>query len=268
MRKDYIATVAPSDHETQFVEDYWTQVWEREGGPKGAIERIPMKDEYRLMAPHLSKFPKGARILDGGCGLGDWVMALSRMGYDAVGMDLSRRTVEQLQGRFPGVTFIAGDIRATEFVSDSFDAYFSWGVFEHFESGPQGCLREAWRILKPGGMLFISVPLDNLRHALLGSLGKLKPADAGSSRFYQYRFTRGELAKEINMAGFDLVSIHPIHKRQGVLRSLHHELGFPYDWLLTKGLSAVIAPFVPGSFIAHMVLAVAHKPESGVTHGG
>jgi SAM-dependent methyltransferase len=261
MRKDYIATVGPSDHETQFVEDYWTQVWEREGGPKGAIERIPEKDEYRIMAPHLSKLPKGARILDGGCGLGDWVLALSRMGYDVVGMDLSRRTVEQLQGRFPDASFIAGDIRSSGFAGDSFEAYFSWGVFEHFESGPQDCLREAWRILKPGGMLFISVPLDNLRHSLLGSLGKPKPADAGSSRFYQYRFTRGELAKEIDMAGFDLVSIHPIHKRQGVLRSLHHEFGMRFDWFVTKGFATVIAPLIPGWAIAHMVLAVARKRE-------
>ncbi len=267
MRKDYIADVASADHETKFVEDYWTQVWEREGGPKGAIERIPVKDEYRLMAPHLSKLPKGARILDGGCGLGDWTMAFAREGFSVVGLDLSRKTVEQLQTRFPETEFMSGDIRQTGFSDDSFDAYFSWGVFEHFESGPQDCLREAWRILKPGGLLFISVPLDNLRHALLGTFARPQTISRGA-RFYQYRFTRAELARELAIGGFDVCEVRCIHKRQGVLRSLHHELGFPYDWLLTKGLSAVIAPFVPGSFIAHMVLAVARKPESDVTHGG
>jgi len=63
------------------------------------------------------------------------------------------------------------------------------------------------------------------------------------------------------MAGFDLVSIHPIHKRQGVLRSLHHECGMSYDWFLTKVLATVLAPVIPGRVIAHMSLAVARKHD-------
>ena len=51
-----------------------------------------------------------------------------------------------------------------------------------------------------------------------------------------------------------------IHKRQGVLRALHHTLGMSYDWFITRALSAVIAPFIPGVVIAHMILAVARKP--------
>jgi ubiquinone/menaquinone biosynthesis C-methylase UbiE len=167
MRKDYIAAEEPADHETEFVEKYWTGVWEQEGGPQGLINRIPRKDEYRVMAPYMANLPKGARVLDGGCGLGDWVLAFQREGFSVVGLDLSRKTVEQLKARFPETEFMAGDIRETGFPDGSFDAYFSWGVIEHFESGPQDCLREAWRILKPGGLLFISVPMDNLRHALL-----------------------------------------------------------------------------------------------------
>jgi 2-polyprenyl-3-methyl-5-hydroxy-6-metoxy-1,4-benzoquinol methylase len=267
MRKDYIAAAEPADHETEFVEKYWTTVWENEGGPQGQLGRIPQKEEFRAMVRYLAKFPKGARILDGGCGLGDWTLYLARQGFSVAGLDLSRKTVEQLKVRFPETEFMSGDIRQTGFSDDSFDAYFSWGVFEHFESGPQDCLREAWRILKPGGLLFISVPLDNLRHALLGAFARPQIISS-EARFYQYRFTRAELARELAIGGFDVCEVRCIHKRQGVLRSLHHELGFPYDWLLTKGLSAVIAPFVPGSFIAHMVLAVARKPESGVTHGG
>jgi SAM-dependent methyltransferase len=258
MRKDYLATSDAHGDETAFVEDYWTRVWEREGGPKGAMERIPKKDEYRIMAPYLDSLAPGARILDGGCGLGDWVLALTKRGFSVVGMDISRQTVSQLQERFPETPFVAGDIRATAFADGEFDVYYSWGVFEHFEAGPQDCLKEAWRILKPGGLLFISVPLDNLRQAVLGSLANASEAKA-NMRFYQYRFTRAELGREIGMAGFELADIHPIHKRQGVLRSLHHELGLRYEWFLTKALSALVAPVIPGWAIAHMTLAVARK---------
>lgn len=85
MRKDYIAATEPADHETEFVEKYWTKVWEKEGGPQEQVDRIPRKDEYRVMASHMSKLPKGARVLDAGCGLGDWTLHFAREGFSVVG---------------------------------------------------------------------------------------------------------------------------------------------------------------------------------------
>lgn len=259
MLKDYIAYNDEHHNEDTFVEEYWTQVWVNEGGPKGKIEHIGRQEEYKIMSPHLKKMPEKARILDGGSGLGDWVLYLQSQNFDAIGIDISRRTVDQLTERFPDAGFVVGDIRDTNFDTDSFDAYFSWGVFEHFESGPQDCIKEALRVLKPGGMLFMSVPQDNVRQSLRSVFGKPK-AHQDNERFYQYRFTRAELARELTMGGFELESFHPIHKRQGVLRSLHHEFGLPYHWLFTRALSFALAPFVPGSWFAHMVLAVARKP--------
>lgn len=261
MRKDYVSIEGQSGDETAFVEEYWTRVWDREGGPKGAIGRIPSKDEYRVIAPYLKALPSGAKILDGGCGLGDWVLALAGQGFDVTGLDLSRKTVARLQALFPQARFMAGDVRSTGYPDGEVDAYYSWGVFEHFENGLQDCVREAFRILKPGGMLFVSVPLDNLRHAVLGNFARPQATGSGM-RFYQWRLTRAELAREMAIGGFDVLEVRPIHKRQGVLRSLHHEMGLPYDWLLTKGLSVLLAPLIPSSFIAHMVLAVARKPLS------
>ncbi len=260
LRKDYLtdSSTANSD-ESAFVEEFWTRVWERQGGPQVSPITLSRKDEYRVIAPHLCSLPAGARIMDGGCGLGEWVMALANMGYDVVGMDISRRTVEQLRSIFPESGFVHGDIRKTGYPDDSFDAYYSWGVFEHFEAGPGDCVREALRILKPGGLLFISVPLDNLRQSVRGCFAKPQPGAAGD-RFYQYRFTRAELARELSMAGFELAGFHPLHKRQGVLRSLHHEFGLPYEWFLTRGLSVALSPFSPGWWVAHMMLAVARKP--------
>lgn len=260
MRKDYMTIADSGVDETSFVADYWTKVWEREGGPKAQVDKIPGKIEYKIMKPYLDGLEKPARILDGGCGLGNWTAKLTEEGFSVVGLDLSEKTVAQLEDLFPDCEFQVGDIRQTGAPDNSFDAYFSWGVFEHFENGPQECIAEALRVLKPGGYLFMSTPLDNLRHALLSTFGHAKPHH-GETRFYQYRFTRAELATELSKGGFEVVKMHPIHKRQGVLRSLHHEFKLPYEWFLTKGLSVVLAPITPGSMIAHMVLAIARKPQ-------
>lgn len=259
MRKDFIIDQDGCTTEDAFVETYWTKVWEREGGPQGQVSKVPRQPEFKAMRPHLARLPAGARILDGGCGLGDWTLYFGSLGFSPVGMDISRHTVEQLRQRFPDTEFVAGDIRNTGFPDESFNAIFSWGVFEHFEDGQQSCIREAFRLLKPGGMLFVTVPYDNLRQALRGTLGGWKAETTQAPRrFYQYRLTAGELTRELTAGGFTVVDSRPIHKRQGVQRFLHHELGLPYGQV-TRALGVALAPFVPGWLIAHMLFAAARK---------
>ena len=269
MRKDFIeAGPAQDESEISFVERHWTAVWEREGGPKAAIDRIPRKAEYRVMRPYLDSLSPGARLLDGGCGLGDWSVYLTRRGHPTLGLDISRNTVAQLKDLFPDAEFAVGDIRETGLPDASFAGYFSWGTFEHFEEGLDRCIAEAYRVLRPGGYLFISVPFDNLRHALRAACDWRRRSEprSGSERFYQWRLNRGELREQLARGGFEVLDIRPIHKRQGILRSLHHEFGLPYEWLTTKGLSVLLTPIVPGGLVAHMLMAVARRPDHDHGH--
>jgi SAM-dependent methyltransferase len=271
MRKDYtIDTLTADGDEISFVEEYWSQVWKQEGGPTGAVGKVPRHQEFRIMRPYLGELPAGARLLDGGCGLGDWTLYFDRNGFSTLGLDISRETVAQLQARFPEAEFAVGDIRAIDFPDASFDGYFSWGTFEHFEEGLGRCVDEAYRILKPGGYLFITVPFDNLRHMLRAAFGgtRGKPAKHDHLRFYQWRLTRRELRDELSQRGFEVLDTRPIHNRQGVLRSLHHTFGLPYEWLLTKGLSVLLSPILPRTVFAHMIMAVARKPRTDLAEEG
>ena len=73
---------------------------------------VLFRPEYRVMAPYLRQLPPSARMLDGGCGLGEWTVNLSRLGYRVLGLDISEETVTLLWNS-RGTTFATPDNRVT-----------------------------------------------------------------------------------------------------------------------------------------------------------
>lgn len=269
MRKDYVP-VSDEIHavdETAFVEQFWTNNW-KENAQAHDVSSLAEREEYKLMRPFVERLPKGSRILDGGCGLGEWTVFFGQQGLDAVGIDLSVETVAKLRERFPSLQFAHGDIRKTGFESGAFEACFAWGTFEHFETGLGDCLNEVHRILKPGGLLFMTVPFHNWRHTLRDA-GRLERWDRGYTpgrgyakphRFYQWRFTRPELQRELELRGFQTHLVTPVGKAAGVGRWLQWDLP-----LFTKGSRAyavarrAMSLVMPASYVSHMLLAVAER---------
>ncbi|MBQ6273960.1 MAG: methyltransferase domain-containing protein [Oscillospiraceae bacterium] len=93
----------------------------------------------------LAALPPGARVLDLGAGAGETVALLRALGCEARGIDLAPRSplVER------------GDLLRTGLPAGSFDAVLSQCAF--FLSGDQpAALREAARLLAPGGRLLLS----------------------------------------------------------------------------------------------------------------
>lgn len=265
MRRDDRAYDESEGHdEIAAIEAQWTGYWEALGGPQGRADRIPRKAEFKIMWPYLSKLPRGSRVLDGGCGLGDWVVWLTRAGYPTIGLDVSRLTIGKLKQMFPDMEFAVGDIRETGFPDGAFDAYFSWGTFEHFEEGFDRVVGEAFRVLKPGGWLFTSMPFVNLRHALRDTLMEpwRLPPQTTRTRFYQWRLTRGELATILSRHGFAVEDVKIIGKRQGLQRWLQQLTGLSATSTAARGFAVLAAPFVPKALIGHMILAIARKPQS------
>jgi len=269
MKKDYLP-VDEADaavDETGFVERYWTDNWKHHDTPPD-LSTLARRDEYRLMRPFLATLPAGSRILDAGCGLGEWTVFLAQEGFDAVGLDLSATVIDTLTARFPAFHFVRGDIRRTGFEAGSFSACFSWGAFEHFENGPGECLDEARRILRPGGWLFICVPFQNWRH-LLRDAGRLErwdpefnPTDGyrRPHRFYQWRLTRPELRRELELHGFRAERITPIHKLYGAGRWLQWSVPVlrpnTRAYFLARRACAAV---MPAAYVSHMLLAIAER---------
>lgn len=269
MKKDYVPvpnTLSTMD-ESAFVEDYWTRIWNGhslEDFPKLQIEK---SEEFKIMDPYISKLPAKARILDGGCGLGEWTLYYTLRGFEVVGMDISGKTIERLKERFPDCRFMVGDIRSTEFDDEYFDAYFSWGTFEHFEIGLGPCFREARRILKGGGYLFVSVPFQNGRH-IRRDKRELSDWDenfdkergyTSEMRFYQWRLTKPELQREFELNGFKVLKIEAINKWTGLHRAIKYDLHIDLSSKLHRLLQRLLYPFVSKDYVAHMIMGVGQK---------
>ncbi|MBV8269122.1 MAG: methyltransferase domain-containing protein [Planctomycetaceae bacterium] len=108
-------------------------------------------DDVRLRALRACLEPlRGRRVLDLGCGKGRFAARLAESGADVVGIDLSAAMLAEAEG----LALVRGSARRLPFASASFDAVVAVEVFEHL-ADVDAALREARRVLRPGGVLAI-----------------------------------------------------------------------------------------------------------------
>ncbi len=104
---------------------------------------------------------EGKKVLDLGCGHGTLVLEIAKRGGVAVGIEPCQDWRQIAQDRICNTlglespTFIDGDATNLLFEANSFDYVISLQVIEHV-SNPKAMIREMRRVLKPGGMAYIS----------------------------------------------------------------------------------------------------------------
>jgi SAM-dependent methyltransferase len=168
----------------------------------------PLKD---VLAAFLTK---GDRVLEAGCGSGRWVDYLNKRGYRCTGMDIDQPIAKMVRGLEPGMELSVGNVFSLPFKAGAFDAVLSSYVLEHFTQGPLLALKEAGRVLKPGGLLFFIVPFNSLLRVLLfNRLLDLacgyRPVKGDRLVFHEYRYNREECRDFLVRAGFEPVKFFP-----------------------------------------------------------
>lgn len=155
---------------------------------------------YHVVFPrHL---PRDGVILEAGCGMAQIVVALRARGYDCRGIDYAQETISRVRACLPDLPVEVGDVRHVNFDDGELSAYISLGVVEHFRDGPMEVLSEAARVLRPQGMLIISVPqVHPWRERNVHPEGSPLPPGA---KFYQYAFPPDEFAGFLTAANFEI----------------------------------------------------------------
>jgi SAM-dependent methyltransferase len=118
-----------------------------------------------LQVPALGRAPRGLRILDVGCGFGEFLKIYSALGNDVVGTEITPAFVERLTR--DGYQCRQGELHLLEFGADErFDAIVFRAVF-YRTLDPVATLQKALSLLAPGGELVMLDPnpdLDGVRY--------------------------------------------------------------------------------------------------------
>ena len=103
--------------------------------------------------------PKGARILDVGCGNGVISRHLGRMGFNVLGIDVSEKTIEKARAAtaLPNVQFMTKSAEELVASGETYNAVICSEVLEHLND-PGALIEVLYQTLAEGGKLIVTVP--------------------------------------------------------------------------------------------------------------
>jgi 2-polyprenyl-3-methyl-5-hydroxy-6-metoxy-1,4-benzoquinol methylase len=96
------------------------------------------------------------RLLDFGCGGGGFLKRMADQGWRVTGLDAAVAAVREVQEEL-GLTVLAGTLPHPDLKPASFDVVTMWHSLEHVHR-PLAVLREAYKLLVPGGKLVVATP--------------------------------------------------------------------------------------------------------------
>jgi SAM-dependent methyltransferase len=163
--------------------------------------RLPYTAYPRQLAAWLAAnvFGRPGRLLDVGCGRGEYLQAFRDLGFDVAGVDVSPRAPALAPGFHVEVADL--DRGPLPFPSQTFDFVFSKSVVEHTRQ-PVALLARARAALRPGGVAVVMTP--SWLHTYWGPFY--------IDHTHVTPFTAPALADALTLAGFEVVGIR--HFRQ------------------------------------------------------
>lgn len=107
------------------------------------------------------------KVLDVGCATGIFLDGMRRWGWEAHGVEPNPVASAYARERL-GLAVVTSDLTAAGYAAESFDVVTLWDVLEHVPD-PRGTLSEVARVLRPGGLLVLSLPsIESVEARLFG----------------------------------------------------------------------------------------------------
>ena len=179
------------------MQEYFEELWRR-------LPADAEPSDFELRRHYLvERVGDGERVLDIGCGAGQFCAALDAAGARVTGVDVARAAIDRARASHPCLDFraIAAD-RPLPFEDNSYEVVWAGEVIEHV-ADTATWLSEVRRVLAPRGRLLLSTP----------SHGRLLVAVRGIEHFSQplgdhlHLYTRRSLKRLLGEFGFGEVDV-------------------------------------------------------------
>lgn len=165
----------------------------------------------------LGAINSSSRVLELGCGTGEFTRRLAETGAEIVGMDISPDLLEIAKEKlaaFPNVKFIQTDMETLDGIDkDYFTAIVGNSVLHHVDY--EACFRESLKRLVGGGKIVFSEPnMVNPQIAIqknIPFIKKLMGDSPDETAFFRWNLSallKGIGYKNISVANFDF--LHPL----------------------------------------------------------
>lgn len=151
--------------------DYEKTIWGREVAIRGSLfssGSFIMEGLLQAMSTVTGD------VLDVGCGGGQFSQALQQQRLDlgVIGIDIGGKAIRYAKKKFSRVSFMVADARKLPFGDQRFAGVFSIETVEHIRE-TEMVIAEIVRVLKPCGVLYLSVSCEKSRWTIPGILGLL-----------------------------------------------------------------------------------------------
>jgi SAM-dependent methyltransferase len=148
---------------------------------------------------------EGTTLLDAGCGAGLALSIAAGRGATVAGLDAAAGLIAIARRRLPAARIDQGDLEDLPFADQSFDAVTGFNSFQ-YAGNPEAALRDAYRVLRPGGGLVVATwgpPEMCDLAANLVAVGKLLPPPPPGAPGPFALSGDGALAALLAQAGFE-----------------------------------------------------------------
>ena len=180
---------------------------------------------------------RGTQLLDIGCGSGYAAAMAARLGASVTGIDITPELIEIARERVPQADFVLGGMDTLPLADGRFDAAVGFNAFQ-FADDPAQAVREASRVVKPGGLVAATTFAEAERSestALHVALEPLRAAAPAGARHLPYELSSpGGLEQLLESA-----SLEPVESGEVPLAWAHRNVDEAVRAVLASGGGAM-----------------------------